>query len=78
MNITIHHPTIGEFTLSLTNCVARAVDGSDYEHGVLETLQATVDKQTVLLARIVEKLNLSNEELTEWLGQWNERLEKQE
>jgi hypothetical protein len=60
MNIKI----IGEYSgdtgeTTLERLVDRACDGSDYGMGELEELRRTNQKQTKLIARIIEKLNLS-------------------
>jgi hypothetical protein len=79
MNIKI----IGEYSgdtgeTSLERLVDRACDGSDYEMGELGELRRTNQKQTKLMARIIEKLNLTNEELNVWFAEWGEKLEKAE
>lgn len=77
IRITREHSDAVEHT-QLSQLIEKAVDGSDYERGELEAIQATLRNQTRLLAWIIEKLNPSNEELTERLGEWGEKLEKAE
>lgn len=71
-----HSETIKHAELS--QLIENKVDGSDYERGELEAIKATLRNQTRLLAWIIEKLNPTNEELTERLGEWGEKLEKAE
>lgn len=76
MNIRVTQPyhEVRDWTLEVL--VRSKVDGSDYGRGELETLRATVENQTVLLAKIIELINPTNEQLTEMLGGWHETLEK--
>lgn len=65
----------GDFKIvDLETIVSRKVDGSDHESGQLEDMARTIDNQTWLLAKIIERLNLSDNELTEMLGEWGEKL----
>lgn len=73
--ICLHDETRAEET-TLTKIVERKVDGSDYDQGRLEDMAATIYKQTHLLAAIIAKLNLSDEELTEMLAGYGTRLRK--
>lgn len=60
---------------TLAQCIEAKVDGSCQE-GALEMLRETVSNQTVLLTKIIEKLNPTDDELTHWLGAWGEELQR--
>jgi len=76
MTIEIHNYQIIPDRVDLSTLVARKVDGSDHGQGQLEMLEATVQNQTELIAKLIEHMNLSDEVLTEMLGGWSERLKK--
>jgi hypothetical protein len=65
-----------EKTYPLEQFVAAKVDGSDYETGELEAMCYTIRNQTTLIAGIIETLNLSDEQLTTLLAQYNTTLRK--
>lgn len=78
MIIEIHNHQIIPDRVELKDIVRRKVDGSDYGRGQLEGLEATVNNQTELLAKLIEHMNLSDEVLTDLLGGWHEKLKKVE
>lgn len=68
--------TDGISQTSIEALVEKACDGDDYESGELENMRASMRKQTQLMVRIVEKLNLSLDELNEWFPMWGEKIEE--
>lgn len=64
--------------VELLDLVERKCNGSDYGRGELESLRAEVDNQTKFLAFLLEQVNPSDEVLTEFLCDWDEKLEKVE
>jgi len=66
----------GDEETTLEQLVDHACDGSGYDSGELESMSSSINKQTRLLNKIVEKLNLSNEEINEWFGVWGKTFEK--
>lgn len=59
----------------MQDAVIRHVEHT-YAKGQVEQLYAIIQNQTKLLAKIIEALNPTNEQLTDWVAEYEETLEK--
>lgn len=60
--------------MSLRQAVERRIDGHDYDTGQLEAMENTIANLANLVATLIAQLKLSDEQLTELVGRYNEQV----